>query len=139
MVRLSYFLLVFFLSFMSNAQDYTFRVLANRGENQVKKAGSKTLTELKTGTYLNENDEIITDTGSYVSLVHNSGKTIEIIGAGTKTVNELEKDLLIASADLSGELNKYYTRGIVLCGIIFLFGWFFILIKKQKYHQPEPY
>jgi len=48
--------------------------MANKDDNQIKRAESETLEKLKTGTLLYRNDEIILSPGSYVSLEHSSGK-----------------------------------------------------------------
>ncbi len=133
MVRWSFFLLVFFLSFILNAQDYTFRVLTNKGDNQVKRAGSETLEKLKTGAFLFENDEIILSTGSYVSLEHSSGKTIDTRKAGVNKVNVLEKYLLIASTNPSSERKKYFYGLLTLTLIIGLLVWLIMIAKKSRY------
>ena len=66
------------------AQSYTFRVIANKGDNQVKKAGAASATALKTGSTLNSGDELIVSEGAYIGLMHSSGKTTEVRSAGTK-------------------------------------------------------
>ena len=71
-MRKSYsFILIFSLLFAVTSafgQGYTFRVLANKGQNQVKKAGSSTAVALKTGATLNADDELIVGNGSYIGL-----------------------------------------------------------------------
>lgn len=71
-------------------QGYTFRVLANKGQNQVKKAGTSAPVALKTGSTLNSGDELIVGSGSYIGLMHKTGKTLEVREAGTKKVSDLE-------------------------------------------------
>ena len=72
----------------ASAQDYLFRVLANKGSNQVKK-NSESTTQLKTGSKLYSGDEIIASNGAYIGLVYKTGKTIEIRTAGTHKVDDL--------------------------------------------------
>lgn len=70
------------------AQDYAFKVLANRGQNKVKKASGEEL-ELKSGTLLMEDDVLITSEGAYIGLMHTSRKTLEVKYAGTHKVSDL--------------------------------------------------
>ncbi len=77
----------------ADAQTYVFRVLANKGENQVKKAGTTEAVGLKTGSTLNADDMIISSDGAYIGLMHKTGKTTEVRGAGTKKVSEIEKQI----------------------------------------------
>jgi len=90
-----------------SAQDYAFRVLANKGTNQVKKAGSGEAETLKTGAKLNSGDEIIASEGAYIGLMHNSGKTTEIRGAGTKKVADLEKNMNTGSASIASRYASF--------------------------------
>ena len=73
---------------LSNAQNYTFKVLANKGKNEVKKNGE--WKSLKTGESLQKGDEIRLSENPYVGLIHTSGKTIELKSAGTHKVSDLE-------------------------------------------------
>lgn len=92
---------------MADAQDYAFRVLANKGTNQVKKAGSSQAQSLKTGEKLGYGDEIIASTGAYIGLMHKSGKTTEIRGAGTKKVSELEQNINTASTSITSRYASF--------------------------------
>ncbi len=69
-------------------QEYTFKVLANKGQNKVKKQSGELVT-LKTGALLYDQEEIISSEGAYIGLMHKTGKTTEVRGAGTKKVAEL--------------------------------------------------
>ena len=69
-------------------QEYTFKVLANKGQNKVKKPSGEMIT-LKTGALLFDQEEIISSEGAYIGLMHKTGKTTEVRGAGTKKVAEL--------------------------------------------------
>ncbi len=65
------------LSQVGFAQDYAFRVLVNKGENKVKTVDAK-WKPLKTGAKLKEGDKVKLVSNSYMGLVHNSGKTLEL-------------------------------------------------------------
>ncbi len=72
------------------AQDYIFKVLANKGGNSVKVANETSSWEpVRTGATLNSNDEIRISENSYIGLVHASGKTIELKDEGSYYVKEL--------------------------------------------------
>ena len=77
----------------ANGQGYTFRVLANKGQNKVKKAGASAAVPLKTGATLNADDQLIASQGAYIGLMHKTGKTLEVRTAGTKKVSDLEKQV----------------------------------------------
>lgn len=98
---------LFFTSLAVAAQDYTFRVLANKGTNQVKKAGSGQPELLKTGAKLNAGDEVITSDDAYIGLMHKSGKTTEIRGAGVRKISEVEKNIDVANSSIASRYAKF--------------------------------
>ena len=69
------------------AQSYTFKVLANKGNNKVKSGAD--WQALKTGASLNEGDELEVSSDAYLGLVHSSGKTLELKEAGKHKVSDL--------------------------------------------------
>ncbi len=87
----------------SFAQGFVFKVLANKGENQVKPKDSA-WEPLKTGGTLNSGDELKVSQNSYLGLVHSSGKTLELSTAGDFDVNELASSL---SSGGSSVASKY--------------------------------
>lgn len=112
MRRISSYVFVIAMIFASAetyAQDYAFRVLANKGTppNMVKKAGATEPEVLKTGAKLNSGDEIISSDDAYIGLMHSSGKTTEIKGAGTKKMSDLEKTINTASTSVAGRYAQY--------------------------------
>jgi hypothetical protein len=82
------FLLITSLAF---GQDYAFKVLANKGTNEVK--SGDTWTPLKTGASLRKGDELKLSNNGYVGLVHSTGKPMEVKQAGAVTVDQLEKQV----------------------------------------------
>ncbi|MFN5556229.1 MAG: hypothetical protein ACK48F_08455 [Chryseotalea sp.] len=83
------------------SQNYTFRVLATKGANEVKTGG--VWQPVKTGATLQDTDELKVSENAYLGLVHKSGKPIEIKKAGPYQISELAKSV---SAE-SSVLNKY--------------------------------
>lgn len=96
-----------FASAEIHAQDFTFRVLANKGTNKVKKEGAAQAETLKTGARLNSGDEIIASDDAYIGLMHKSGKTTEIRGGGVKKVSDLEKTINTASSSVAGRYAQF--------------------------------
>src|SRR6478752_5960533 len=83
------------------AQDYAFKVLANKGTNEIKSGDA--WQPLKTGASLKDTDEIKLGDNSYIGLVHSSGKPKEIKTAGNYKVKDLSSQIGTGSS----LLNKY--------------------------------
>ncbi|HLT72367.1 MAG TPA: hypothetical protein VKZ75_06925 [Cyclobacteriaceae bacterium] len=75
----------------ASAQDYVFKVLANKGTNEVKSGNS--WEPLKVGTTLKAGDEVRVGSNAYVGLVHNSGKPLEVKAAAVYKVSDLESQV----------------------------------------------
>lgn len=103
-------LVLVFASGMANAQGYTFRVLANKGQNQVKKEGATAAVALKTGATLNAGDELIASEGAYIGLMHKTGKTLEVRTPGTQKISELEKKVNVKSASVSSRYASFLAK-----------------------------
>ncbi|MEO5976344.1 MAG: hypothetical protein ABIS36_08520 [Chryseolinea sp.] len=83
------------------AQDYAFKVLANKGSNEVKSGAD--WVPLKTGASLRSGDELKLSDNAYLGLVHSSGKPLEVKKAGSYKVAILESQVKTGS----GVLTKY--------------------------------
>jgi hypothetical protein len=83
------------------AQDYAFKVLANKGTNEIKSGDA--WQPLRTGTTLKVSDEIKLGDNSYIGLVHSSGKPKELKTAGNYKVSELASQIGTGAS----VLNKY--------------------------------
>ncbi|MFY7918889.1 MAG: hypothetical protein ACOVOF_06185 [Chryseotalea sp.] len=73
------------------SQNYTFRVLATKGANEVKTGG--VWQPVKTGATLQDTDELKVSENAYLGLVHKSGKPIEIKKAGPYQIYELDNSV----------------------------------------------
>jgi hypothetical protein len=89
------------VTFLVRAQDYTFRVLANKGANEVKSGDS--WQPIKTGAQLKKGDELKISENASVGLVHVTGKPLEVKQAGNYKVD----DLAAKVGSGSSVLNKY--------------------------------
>jgi hypothetical protein len=91
-----------FASIATYAQkDYTFKVLVNKGRNEVKAADGWQL--VKVGASLKGTDELKLSENSYMGLVHVSGKPVELKQAGKYKVDELASKV----SGGTSVLNKY--------------------------------
>ena len=73
------------------AQEYAFKVLANKGTNEVK-SGSD-WAPVKTGASLKNDDELKLSPNSYMGLVHATGKPLELKVPGSYKVSDLASQL----------------------------------------------
>ena len=93
-------LFVLFTS-LAFTQDYAFKVLANKGSNEVKTGAD--WAPLKTGASLKSGDELKISENAYIGLVHFTGKPMELKLAGSYKVSDLDKKV----GKGSGVVNKY--------------------------------
>ena len=84
------------------AQDYAFKVLVNKGTNELK--NGDVWQPIKTGASLKSGDELKLSDNAYIGLVHASGKPIELKQAGNYKVADLAAKV---SGSGSSVLNKY--------------------------------
>lgn len=75
------------------AQNYVFKILVNKGLNQVKASNQSNWQQIKTGLALNDGDWIKVVDDAYLGLVHVSGRTKELVEAGTFEVEELSSTM----------------------------------------------
>lgn len=99
--RMAFFVIIAFFSLHSQAQDYAFKVLVNKGKNELK-SGSN-WQQLKVGLSLKPADELKISENSYLGLVHVSGKALELKQSGNYKV----MDLAAKVDGGSSVLNKY--------------------------------
>lgn len=103
-MKKSRFFLLFGLmlvGYLAGAQDYTFRIMVNKGANEVKTGTS--WQPVKTGATLNLSDEIKISENASVGLVSAKGKPLEVKQPGVHKVSELASKV---SSETS-VLNKY--------------------------------
>ena len=98
---MAFFAIIVIYSLSAQAQDYAFKVLVNKGHNELK-SGS-TWQPLKVGTSLKSADELKISENSYLGLVHVSGKAVEVKKSGIHKVMDLAANVNGGSS----VLNKY--------------------------------
>ena len=99
--RFLLFVSFFAVSSLALAQDYTFRVLANKGANEIKTGAA--WQPVKTGSTLNASDEIKITENASVGLVHIKGKPLEVKQPGVYKVADLAAKVQTEAS----VLNKY--------------------------------
>jgi hypothetical protein len=99
MKKIKFFLLLAFgvsLATEVFAQDYTFKVLANKGGNEVKSGDS--WQPIKTGAALKAEDVIKIASNAYLGLVHHTGKPLEVKEANIYKVADLANKISAGSS-----------------------------------------
>lgn len=74
------------------AQDYAFKVLINKGQNEVR-SGEKEWLPVQVGSSLKSADELKISKNGYVGLVHASGKPLEVKTPGLYRISDLASTL----------------------------------------------
>jgi hypothetical protein len=90
------------LSLYTMAQTEVFKVLASRGKNTLADG-----TAIFAGKKLGSNDVIKISESSYLGLIHNSGKTIEVKEAGTYKVSDLASKAMAKNSSISKKYSDY--------------------------------
>jgi hypothetical protein len=117
--------LLFFLSASAVlAQDYAFKVLANKGANEVRSGAE--WHPIRTGASLKKDDELRLSPNSYMGLVHATGKPLELKEAGNYKVTDLESkvrggtsvltkytDFILSSNSAEAKKNRLSATGAV--------------------------
>lgn len=83
------------------SQDYAFKVMANKGSNEVKTGD--TWQPIKTGASLKSTDEVKLVDNAYLGLISHEGKPLEVRQAGNYKVADLTKKITAGSS----VVNKY--------------------------------
>ena len=118
--------LLLVVALSANGQDYAFKVLVNKGNNEVKTGN--TWQPLKTGATLKKEDEVKLVDNAYLGLIHASGKPLELkqagkykvvdlagkVGAGASVLNKYTDFILSSNTD---KKNRLAATGAVHRGV----------------------
>jgi hypothetical protein len=96
---------ILFLSGMVYGQTFEFKVLASKGVNKVK-VGTD-WKGIKTGATIFGNSQLEIGAGSYLGLMHKTGKTLEIKTPGKYNVNDLSKQILTGGSSVASKYGEY--------------------------------
>lgn len=101
--------LTFFFTLSLKAQ-YSFKILAAKGINQVFRKGN--WSTAKAGTKLLSSEKIKLSKNGYLGLIHSSGKTLELKEAGEFTVENLEKKIVVGRSGFGSKYGKFVADGM---------------------------
>ena len=96
----SLLVMVFLAVGVAQGQDYDFRVLVNKGTNEVRTSGGD-WSALKTGAKLSSGQEIKIAENGYVGLHHTGGQTKELRSAGTYEIKTLASGMATGSKGIT--------------------------------------
>lgn len=99
--KLRLFIVLMLVTSFAFAQEFAFKVMANKGSNEVKSGDAWVL--LKTGAGLKSTDELKLVDNAYIGLIHASGKPLELRQSGNYKV----ADLAAKVGGGSSVINKY--------------------------------
>ena len=119
---------LFMLNTLVQGQDYAFRILANKGANEIK--SGDTWQPVKTGASLKMGDELRVTENASIGLVHSSGKPLEVkkadtykvadlaskIGGGSSVLNKYT-DFILSSNSAEAKKNRLSATGAVHRGL----------------------
>jgi hypothetical protein len=86
--RLAFAVLLIVACGQIHAQEYAFKVLVNKGKNELKTG--ENWQQVKVGSSIKSADELRISENSYLGLVHSSGKPLELKQSGKYKVRDLE-------------------------------------------------
>jgi hypothetical protein len=115
-------------SCLTFGQEYAFKVLVNKGKNEVKSGAN--WAPVKVGASLKSPDELKVSENSYVGLIHASGKPMEVksagkykiadlsakVGSGSSVLNKYT-DFILSSNSAEARKNRLSATGSVTRGI----------------------
>ncbi|TAH27999.1 MAG: hypothetical protein EAZ06_11675 [Cytophagales bacterium] len=90
------------MSIYSMAQTEVFKVLASRGKNTLADGSA-----VFAGKKLGASDIIKVGEGSYLGLIHSTGKTLEVKEAGTYKIGELSSKAIAKSSSITKKYSDY--------------------------------
>jgi len=109
MTRKAIFLVAFFtfLFFDGQTQDFVFKVLANDGSNEFKSVSAQAWLPVRRGVSFNNGDMIRIVDKAYLGLIHNSGKTVELIKPGEFLIDEIESNIDSRKKGIGGKYTEF--------------------------------
>ena len=90
-----------------HCQNYIFKVMANKGNNQFQLASQSTWQTIKLGSSLNNGDKLLVDQNAYLGLLHASGHTMELSERGTFDIEQLASKVGIRKKGISAKYAEF--------------------------------
>lgn len=101
---------LFAIAFGIAKDDFT--VFATKGDLTVQKNGKGKWSKLATGTKLSTSDNVKVGEKAYLSLIHNSGKTVELKQSGVFSLSKLSEAVKKNQSSITAKLAKYILNEI---------------------------
>ena len=99
--KILFCILLLFFSFQNaNAQGFIFKVIASSGNAAFMKPSTSKWINIKTGDKILTGYKLKLETGDYLGLINNNGRSLEINQAGTYNADELNKNIPKGSTNL---------------------------------------
>ncbi len=89
------------------AGGYEFKVMAVKGNVKIYDASSKKWESAKTGSQASKNDKIKIHKNAYASLIHKSGKAVELSKPGTYNASAVSKKVAASKSNVSQRFADY--------------------------------
>jgi len=90
-----------------HCQNYVFKVMANKGNNQLQLASQSVWNPIKLGSSLNNGDKLLVDQNAYLGLLHTSGHTMELSEKGTFDIEQLASKVGIRKKGISAKYGEF--------------------------------
>ena len=90
-----------------HCQNYVYKVMANKGNNQLQLASQSVWNPIKLGSSLNNGDKLLVDQNAYLGLLHTSGHTMELSEKGTFDIEQLASKVGIRKKGISAKYGEF--------------------------------
>jgi len=113
MLRVRSTFLIFLSSFsLGYSQDYIFKVMANKGNNQFQLASQSAWHPIKLGSSLKNGYKLLVDQNAYLGLLHASGHTMELSERGTFDIEQLASKVGIRKKGISAKYAEFVLNAL---------------------------
>ncbi len=100
-------IIIFLMINISFAQNYEFKVMASSGAVKVYNNDSKSWTDAKIGTKVKAQDKLKLSKNAYLSLIHKSGRSLELKKSGEFNVRELSNSINSKKSNVTSKFADY--------------------------------
>ena len=105
--------LILLISFNGHAQQYSFKVLTFWGKVDYRTSSTQSWKKVQTGESLKIDCEVRLDKNSYVALMFNDGRTMEIQDEGIFEINDLEQNMKHSKISVTQKFANFVAQEII--------------------------
>ncbi len=106
--------LILLISFNGHAQQYSFKVLTFWGKVDYRTSSTQSWKKVQTGESLKIDYEVRLDKNSYVALMFNDGRTMEIKDEGIFEINDLEQNMKHSKISVTQKFANFVAQEIIM-------------------------